>query len=80
MALTAASTAWLARARGRSWKIFWLAFGGGMALRLAGLAGLMAVAWRGKTVSAEALLASYALGTLTFLMIIEHRYIIRRQG
>lgn len=53
---------------------FWLAFGGGMALRLAAITGLMIYSHFNDGVSQPALLMAYALGVLA-LLIIEYRHI-----
>lgn len=53
---------------------FWWAFGAGMALRLAALLALMVVTVLDKSLSAEALLLSYAFGVLSCLLI-EYRRI-----
>ncbi|MDE2040469.1 MAG: hypothetical protein KGO96_12540 [Elusimicrobia bacterium] len=64
-----------ARAHSRS-DAFWCAFGGGLGLRLATLAGLMAyVAFHQRALSAPALLIAYALGVLAFLLL-EYRYTV----
>lgn len=55
-------------------KFFWWAFGGGMALRLAALAGLMGYGYSREWISQPALLLSYAFGVLFFLLL-EYRYI-----
>ena len=56
-------------------KAFWVAFGGGMALRAAALAGLMLWSWRRADVSVEALLLSYVFGVLAMLLTMETRYL-----
>ncbi|MFI5349584.1 MAG: hypothetical protein ACHQ2Z_08580 [Elusimicrobiota bacterium] len=56
-------------------KAFWAAFGGGMALRAAALAGLMSWSWRRADVSVEALLLSYVFGVLAMLLTMETRYL-----
>lgn len=77
------SVAWLASslgagalilARARSPKAFWWAFGGGMTLRLAALAGLMAYSVSETGLSQPALLLSYVFGVLCFLML-EYRHV-----
>ena len=55
-------------------KPFWWAFGGGMVFRLAVLVGLAAYGYRHEAVSQPALLLSYALGVLFFLLL-ETRHI-----
>ena len=71
---SSASVVWLILAREDSTKAFWRAFGGGLALRLLVLAGLMAYSVRNSRLSGPALLLSYAFGVLCFLMI-EYRHI-----
>ncbi len=56
-------------------KAFWWAFGGGMALRAAALAGLMLMSWRRADVSTEALLVSYVFVVLAMLLTLESRYL-----
>lgn len=72
--LSTASVSWLLWARERSLKAFWWAFGGGTALRGAGLIVLMSWSWRREGVSAEALLLSYAFGVLAMLLTMELRH------
>ena len=72
---SSASVGWLLWGRSRSMKAFWWAFGGGMALRAAALAGLMAWSWRRADVSVEALLLSYVFGALAMLLTMETRYL-----
>jgi hypothetical protein len=72
---SAASVGWLLWGRSRSMKAFWYAFGGGMALRAAALAGLMAWSWRRADVSVEALLMAYVFGVLAMLLTMETRYL-----
>lgn len=55
-------------------RAFWWAFGGGMALRLLTLVGLMAAVVLVPGLAAPALLLSYALGVLAVLLI-EYRHI-----
>ena len=55
-------------------KAFWVAFGGGMALRVAALAVLMAWSWR-RDGATDALLLSYVFGVLTLLLTMETRYL-----
>lgn len=55
-------------------RAFWWAFGGGLALRLLALAGLMVLSLRAGGLSQPALLLSYAFGVLGFLLI-EYRHI-----
>lgn len=55
-------------------RAFWWAFGGGLALRLLALAGLMALSLRARGLSQPALLLSYAFGVLGFLLM-EYRHI-----
>lgn len=73
--LSSGSVAWLLAAREKSLKAFWQAFGGGMALRGAGLVALMAWSWRREGVSAETLLLSYAFGVLAMLLTMELRHL-----
>ena len=56
-------------------KAFWIAFGGGMALRAGVLAALMIWSWGRAGVSVEALLASYVFGLLAMLLTMETRYL-----
>ena len=72
---SSASVGWLLWGRSRSMKAFWWAFGGGMALRGAALAGLMDLSWRRTDVSVEALLLSYVFGVLALLLTMETRYL-----
>ena len=72
---SSASVGWLLWGRGRSMRAFWCAFGGGMALRGAALAGLMAWSWGRAGVSVEALLLSYVFGVLAMLLTMETRYL-----
>jgi hypothetical protein len=72
---SSASVGWLLWSRSRSVKAFWRAFGGGMALRGATLAGLMILSWRRPDVSVEALLVSYVFGVLAMLLMMETRYL-----
>jgi hypothetical protein len=72
---SSASVAWLLWGLGRSTKAFWYAFGGGMALRAAALAALMAWSWRRTDVSVDALLLSYVFGVLALLLTMEIRYL-----
>ena len=69
------TTALLASKASDSPKPFWWAFGGGMGLRLATLAGLMAYGYtHDGPVSQPALLLAYAFGVLFFLLL-EYRHI-----
>lgn len=69
------TTALLASKASDSPKPFWWAFGGGMGLRLATLAGLMAYGYtHDGLVSQPALLLTYALAVLFFLLL-EYRHI-----
>lgn len=61
--------------RSRSTSAFWRAFGGGAALRVAALGGLMLVSWLRADIPAGALLLSYALGVLAMLLTMETRYL-----
>lgn len=70
-----ASVWWLLRARRRSATAFWWAFGGGMALRVAALAGLMAWSWGREGLATDALLVSYVFGLLAMLLTLETRYL-----
>jgi hypothetical protein len=72
---SSASVGWLLWGRSRSMKAFWWAFGGGMAVRAAALAALMAWSWRRESVSVEALLLSYVFGVLAMLLTMETRYL-----
>jgi hypothetical protein len=73
--VSSASVGWLLWARNRSIEAFWRAFGGGMAVRAAALAGLMFWSWGRADVSVEALLLSYVFGVLTMLLTMETRYL-----
>ena len=75
---SSASSAWLLWSRGRSVESFWRAFGGGMLLRAAALAALMAWSWRREGVSVEALLLSYVFGVLAMLLTTEIRVLKAR--
>jgi hypothetical protein len=68
------TTALLLAKTSSSLKPFWWAFGGGMALRLAALGGLMAYGYSREWISQPALLLSYAFGVLFFLLL-EYRHI-----
>ena len=72
---SSASVGWLMWARRVSMRAFWWAFGGGMALRVAVLVGLMAWSWRREGLSADALLVSYVFGLLAMLLTLETRYL-----
>lgn len=61
------SVAWMAWARERSAKAFWRAFGGGIALRAAFLAGLMAAGYGRPEQEQAARLLSYVLGLVVML-------------
>jgi hypothetical protein len=69
------SVGWMLWGRSRSTKTFWIAFGGGMALRAAALVGLMIASWGRANVSTEALLVSYVFGVLAMLLTMETRYL-----
>ncbi|MFI5360743.1 MAG: hypothetical protein ACHQ49_02135 [Elusimicrobiota bacterium] len=56
-------------------KAFWWAFGGGMALRVAALGGLMVLSGRRPDVSVDSLLVSYVFGVLAMLLTMETRYL-----
>jgi hypothetical protein len=56
-------------------KAFWWAFGGGMALRVAALGGLMVFSWSHEGVSVDALLLSYVFAVLAMLLTMETRYL-----
>lgn len=74
-AASAVSVAWLLWARGREMKIFWWAFGGGMALRGGTLVALAAWGYRRETVSLDALLISYAVALIALLLTLEFRHL-----
>ncbi len=74
-AATSVSLAWLFWARGREMKVFWWAFGGGMALRGAVLGALFAWGLGRKDVSLESLLVSYVFAVLTLLLTLEMRHL-----
>jgi hypothetical protein len=61
-------------AKARSTRSFWWAFGGGMALRAAVLAGLAVYSVLRPSLSQPVLLVSYALGVLGFLLL-EYRHV-----
>jgi drug/metabolite transporter (DMT)-like permease len=61
-------------AKERSPQAFWKAWGAGMALRLVVLIALAAYGARGRGSSLAALLLSYALGVLGFLLL-EYRHV-----
>jgi hypothetical protein len=73
--LSSASVGWLLWGRRRSMKAFWWAFGGGMALRVAGLVGLMGWSWGRADIAVDALLLSYVFGLLAMLLTLETRYL-----
>lgn len=74
-AATSASLAWLFWARGREMKVFWWAFGGGMAVR-AGALGVLAVwGYRREGFSLEGLLLSYVFAVLVLLLTLELRHL-----
>ncbi|MFH2202838.1 MAG: hypothetical protein ABIJ96_06975 [Elusimicrobiota bacterium] len=66
-AVSTASVAALLAFRGRSFESFLWAFGGGVLLRMAVLAGMMAVVWGERYEVQAALLGSYAAGILVLL-------------
>ncbi len=74
-AIATASVVWLIRARERSTEAFWWAFGGGMALRGAGLAGLAVWGLRRAYPSMEGLLLSYGFTVLALLLTLEIRHL-----
>jgi hypothetical protein len=74
-AASSVSVAWLLWARGRSMKVFWWAFGGGMALRVGVLAALAVWGYERATVSFEALLLSYVFALLALLLTLEMRHL-----
>lgn len=74
-AATSASLAWLFWARGREMKVFWRAFGGGMAIR-AGMLGVLAVwGYRREGYSLEGLLLSYVFVVIVLLLTLELRHL-----
>jgi hypothetical protein len=73
-AASSVSVAWLLWARGRSMKIFWWSFGGGMALRAAVLAGLFGWGLTHAGSSLEALSLSYVFTLLATLLTLEIRH------
>jgi hypothetical protein len=73
-AASATSVAWLLWARGRSMQTFWWSFGGGMALRAAVLAALLAWGLTHPGSSLEALLLSYVFTLLATLLTLEIRH------
>lgn len=72
--VSSASTAGLIWAQEASPRAFWWTFGGGMALRLATLAGLMLYSVTSSRLPQAALLVAYALGVL-FLLLVEYRHV-----
>lgn len=74
-AASAVSVTWLLWARGREMKVFWWAFGGGMALRAGVLTGLALWGWKRTGVSMDALLLSYVFGLLAMLLTLEFRHL-----
>ncbi|PIR15932.1 MAG: hypothetical protein COV48_11605 [Elusimicrobia bacterium CG11_big_fil_rev_8_21_14_0_20_64_6] len=73
-AASSVSITWLLWARGRSMKVFWWAFGGGMGLRF-GIVFVLAVWGYGrKTVTFESLLLSYVFVLLALLLTLEMRH------
>jgi hypothetical protein len=74
-ASSSASVAWLIWARGRSWKSFWWAFGGGMALRAATLAVLAVWGYRREPASLNALLVTYVIVLIALLLTLESRHL-----
>ncbi|MFI5347625.1 MAG: hypothetical protein ACHQ51_14715 [Elusimicrobiota bacterium] len=73
-ASSSVSVAWLLWARGRSMKIFWWSFGGGMALRAAVLAALFVWGLTHKGSSLEGLALSYVFTLLATLLTLEIRH------
>lgn len=73
-ASSSASVAWLLWARERSTKAFWLAFGGGMALRAAVLGAVAAWGLTHAGSSMEGLLLSYVFTLLAALLTLEIRH------
>jgi hypothetical protein len=69
------SVAWLLWARGRDWKIFWWAFGGGMALRAGVLVALTVWGYGRESVSLNALLVSYVFVLIALLLSLELRHL-----
>ncbi|MFH1723814.1 MAG: hypothetical protein ABII00_04235 [Elusimicrobiota bacterium] len=76
-AACSASVTGMVFARPVSTRAFWWAFGGGMALRAAVFAALVAVAWRDGGRVQAAMWGAYALGVL-FLLQIEYRQLTRK--
>lgn len=74
-AATSASLAWLFWARGREMRVFWWAFGGGMAVRALGLGALFAWGYGREGISLEGLLLSYVFAVLTLLLTLELRHL-----
>ena len=72
--VSSASTAAMLASQSVSPRAFWRAFWGGMAARLAVLAGLMAMCWIIPETCAAALLPGYALG-VAFLLPLEYRQV-----
>ena len=74
-AVSSASTAALAAAKGAGARAFWWAFGGGMALRAGVFVALLAFAWDAPWRHQAASWSAYALGVLLFLQL-EYRRIV----
>jgi len=74
-ASSSVSVSWLIWARGREWKIFWRAFGGGMALRAATLAVLAFWGYRRESASLNALLVTYVIVLIALLFTLESRHL-----
>lgn len=74
---SSASVALLVGARQGPFKGFLLAFGAGVAVRAAVLAGIMAAVWGKESRVQSAVLASYVLGVLA-LLLLEYRQLDRK--
>lgn len=76
-AASTVSVAAMILARGRSWKAFWWAFGGGVALRATVFVVLVAWAWSAGWPVQAAMWCAYALGVLLLLQL-EYRHLLRK--
>ncbi len=74
-AASSVSVAWLIWARGREMKIFWRAFGGGMALRVLVLLALAVGAYGKEGLSYEGVLISYVFALLALMLTLEMRHL-----
>ena len=72
-AASSVSVAWLLWARGREMRVFWRAFGGGMALRIFTLLALAVWGYGNESLSLNVLLLSYVFALLVLLLTLELR-------